>query len=141
MARTEENLAFSERLKQALSRHPRKIETATKLGLEFNLVHHESVTNQAAQKWMTGLAKPSPDKIETLARMCNVSAQWLRFGIPEIRQEAGQSQAVPGSVIAPTSDELDLLGRYRLLSEHQQGLITELIEQLAMEREMWVSPD
>lgn len=140
MARTPDNLAFAQRLKQALKRSPKKIETPSELALQFNLNHPgNQITNQAAQKWLAGDNKPSPDKIETLAAMLNVSVQWLRYGIPESRpaQRGQSSTKAATNNDAATPTESQLLGRYRLLSEHQQGLITDLIEQLALDREMW----
>lgn len=140
MARTDDNLAFAQRLKQALKRSSKKIETPSELALQFNLQHRGAqITNQAAQKWMAGDNKPSPDKIETLATMLNVSPQWLRYGIPEQRP-AHQSPSLQKDAtdrVAPTQEELRLLARFRLLSEHQRHLVVELIEQFALDREMW----
>ncbi|WP_153145313.1 helix-turn-helix domain-containing protein [Dechloromonas sp. H13] len=143
MARTQDNLAFADRLKQALKRSPKRIETPSELALQFNLQHPGSqITNQAAQKWLAGDNKPSPDKIDTLANMLGVSVQWLRYGIPESRpaQRGSSSNRAATKQDAPTATELQLLNRYRLLSEHQQGLIAELIEQITLDREMWITP-
>lgn len=140
MARTQDNLAFAGRLKQALKRSPKKIATPSELALQFNLSHPGSqITNQAAQKWMAGDNKPSPDKIETLAAMLNVSAQWLRYGIPEPRaaQRESSSHRTATNHDAATATEMQLLDHYRLLSEHQQNLVADLIEQLALERKVW----
>ena len=140
MARTPDNLAFANRLKQALKRSPKKIETPSELALQFNLNHSgNQITNQAAQKWMVGDNKPSADKIETLAAMLSVSVQWLRYGIPETRptQRGSSSAKAATKRDAPAPAELALLDRYRVLSEHQQGLVADLIEQLALDREMW----
>jgi len=140
MARTQDNLAFAGRLKQALKRSPKKIETPSELALQFNLSHQGSqITNQAAQKWMAGDNKPSPDKIETLATMLDVSAQWLRYGIPESRaaQRGSSSHRTATNQDIPTATEMQLLDHYRLLSEHQQNLVADLIEQLALERKVW----
>ena len=70
MTQPDEKQAFSLRLKQALKRSAKKIDTPTELALQFNLRHqNDSITVQAAQKWMTGKARPAVDKIETLAAM------------------------------------------------------------------------
>lgn len=46
-----EKTAFAERLKLALTRSSKKIETATELALQFNLRHpNDPVTQQAVQK-------------------------------------------------------------------------------------------
>lgn len=137
MARNPDNQAFAERLKQALTRGPRKIDSPSELALQFNLSHPGSqITNQAAQKWLSGASQPTPDKIDTLAAMLNVSAQWLRYGIPEARPTAKlQDTELPDTL---TPGDQRLLQRFRLLSEHQKHLVTELVEQLALDRDMWL---
>jgi len=139
MAKNLDNIEFSARLRQALSRLPNKVDTPTKLAIEFNLIHHESVSNQAVQKWMTGLSKPSREKIETLARMCGVSAQWLRFGIAESHP---RKSGAPGTLPSPHSKSLSateqaLLDNYRLLPQVQQELVSGITEQLAMTLKIW----
>lgn len=143
MPSQDEKQAFSLRLKQALKRSPKKIDTPAELALQFNLRHqNESITAQAAQKWLSGLARPTPDKIETLAAMLSVSAQWLRYGIAEERPPVtagskAQSRNTPAAAIQPTADEIQLLGRIRILSEHRRNLVHEIVEQFALEQEMW----
>jgi transcriptional regulator with XRE-family HTH domain len=129
MAFNPETKAFAERLKLALTRGPRQIRTPTELALCFNLNHAgQQVTNQAVQKWLAGRSKPSPEKIETLARLCRVSAQWLRYGIPETPEVPASAPVVaPGLLPA----EQELLERFRLLSAHQRHLVAELVTQLA----------
>lgn len=139
MAKNLDNMEFSARLRQALSRLPNKVDTPTKLAIEFNLIHHESVSNQAVQKWMTGLSKPSREKIETLARMCGVSAQWLRFGIAESHP---RKSSAPGTLASPHSKSLSateqtLLDNFRLLPQVQQELVSGVTEQLAMTLKIW----
>lgn len=141
MARNEETLAFAQRLRQALGRSAKRIETPAELALQFNLHHTGSqITNQAAQKWLAGASRPSPEKFATLAKMLDVSAQWLRYGIPETRPDTSRSTPVASTDRQPTAPELALLSRYRLLTAYQQDLIADLIEQLALDREMWASP-
>lgn len=141
MSSPDEKQAFSLRLKQALKRSQKKIDTPAELALQFNLRHHnESITPQAAQKWLSGNARPTPDKIATLAEWLNVSAQWLRFGISE---KIPAQPARPLSKKAATShdafsdDETKLILRFRSLSAHRRYLVTEIIEQFALEQEMW----
>lgn len=139
MARNQDNLEFSERLHQALTRLPQRADTATKLAIEFNLVHHEPVTNQAVQKWLSGQSKPSRDKIETLARMCGVSVQWLRHGIPESRSVQASSPTPATNQDARTRTEQQLLENFRLLTQVQQELLSGMAEQLAMNQRIWVA--
>ena len=134
---TDEKLAFTKRLKIALKRSNKKTTTPAELALQFNLRHpNESITAQAAQKWLTGGAKPTSDKIETLAKWLVVSPHWLRYGsangeqaIPPVRQTKTQS-----NTNATLSDsEISIISQYRQLSDHQKNLIADLIEQLAAE--------
>lgn len=95
---------------------------------------------QAAQKWLTGQARPTPDKIETLAAWLNVSAQWLRYGIAEDRPTV-TAKKLPksrGEAPAPlTKDEALFLGRIRAMPEHRRNLVIEIVEQFSLEQEMW----
>lgn len=142
MPSLDEKQAFSLRLKQALKRNPKKIDTATELALNFNLRHTTGpITTQAAQKWLTGQALPTIDKIATLADWLNVSLQWLRFGIAEQRPPAvgiaKTSTAKNVPVAPPSPDELKLLATLRAMPEHRRNLIIELVGELGLEQEMW----
>jgi transcriptional regulator with XRE-family HTH domain len=138
----DEKQAFAARLKQALKRSPKKVVTATDLSIQFNLRHqNEPITVQAAQKWLAGQARPTIDKIETLAEWLNVSVQWLRYGIAEERQSITTGRKAQkgkaAAAIQPTDDELRLIARIRTLSEHRRYLVNEIVEQFALEQEMW----
>jgi len=138
----DEKQAFAARLKQALKRSPKRVDTPAQLALQFNLRHpDESISPQAAQKWLTGQARPTLDKIETLAEWLNVSAQWLRYGIAEDRPVATvgrKAQKGRGSAaIQPTDEELKLLARLRNLPDHRRYLVNEIVEQFSLEQEMW----
>lgn len=133
--------SFALRLKQALKRSKKKVETPTQLALEFNLRYKaEPISNQTAQKWLAGHTRPTPDKIETLAEWLKVSPQWLRYGISE---KMPPQTARPLSKKAATNrdafsdDEVELILRMRSLSEHQRYLIAETVEQFALNLEMW----
>jgi transcriptional regulator with XRE-family HTH domain len=130
-----EKAAFAERLRTALKRAKKSIHTAAQLAHEFNLRYEgEGVTEQACQKWLTGKARPSADKIETLAAITGVTAYWLKNGSPPPKT---QKKAAPlPRLTSLTDDEVAHLTRLRTLSEHQARLIKELTEQLATEREL-----
>lgn len=139
----DEKQAFSERLKLALTRCSRKIDTAVELALQFNLRHpNDPITPQAAHKWLTGKARPTLDKIATLAEWLNVSPHWLRHG-PQVVSERQCIQAARESTsqnpnTEPLADtEIQLIIRLRTLSDHQRRLVAELVDQLALEREAW----
>ena len=138
-----DKLAFAERLHIALKRGAKNVNTAAELATQFNLRHpNEPITAQAAQKWLTGKAFPTPDKIETLANWLNVSAHWLHHGpAPQLpqRQNAStkrQTKSQANTIDVLTEKETKVLKRLRQLSEHQFFLISELVDQLAVEHEM-----
>jgi len=136
----DEKKAFASRLKQALGRSPKKVSSATDLSIQFNLRHpRESITVQAAQKWLNGTARPTTDKIETLAEWLKVSAQWLRYGIAEEKPHTErQTKIVAGQSVGEISeDEYSLLAKLRLLSEHRRLLILDLVDQLSLDQDMW----
>jgi transcriptional regulator with XRE-family HTH domain len=141
MPSQQDKTAFSQRLKQALKRSPKKIDSPTELALNFNLRHRgDPVTPQAAQKWLAGTSLPTYEKIATLADWLNVSLQWLRYGIAEDKpvakapRKALKAKAIPS---VPTADELKLLTALRAMPEHRRNLVLEIVEQFSLEQEMW----
>ena len=141
MPTAEEKIEFSNRLKQALKRSPKKIETATELALNFNLRHSsDPITTQAAQKWLTGRALPTIDKIATLASWLNVPLQWLRFGLAEDRPPDSTRRVPktkPAAPVSPSKEELRLLEALRAMPEYRRNLVHELVEQLSLDQAMW----
>jgi transcriptional regulator with XRE-family HTH domain len=138
----DEKLAFAERLKLALKRSKKKVETPTDLALQFNLRHHnDPITQQAAQKWLSGKSRPTADKMKTLAEWLNVSAQWLRHGIPETKPtKTAKTSSLSIATDRATLDaeEQKLINRIRILPEHQRNLVYEIVEQFAIEQEIWI---
>jgi transcriptional regulator with XRE-family HTH domain len=137
----DEKLAFSDRLKLALKRSKKKIDSPSDLALQFNLRHSlDPVTAQAAQKWLNGKASPTLDKIETLASWLNVSPQWLRYGIPEAKPTKPSkplSKTSASNHVAPNTAELKLIFRIRNLPESRKQLVLEIVEQFSIEQEIW----
>jgi transcriptional regulator with XRE-family HTH domain len=134
---TDEKIAFTKRLKLALKRSNKKITTPAELALQFNLRHpNESVSPQAVHKWLTGKAKPTTDKIATLADWLTVSPHWLSFGSAageQLMPDMRQNKTHKNTPAALSDSELNLLVQMRRLSTHQQSIIAELVEQLAAE--------
>jgi len=139
MPELDEKKAFAARLKQALKRSSKRIETASELATQFNLRHHaEPITAQAAQKWLTGTARPTVDKIKTLADWLDVSEQWLRFGVTDTKRSRPSKGAKPtDQPIQPTAEELELLRRLRGLSAYRRQLVHGVIEQFSLDAEIW----
>ncbi|MES2972517.1 MAG: transcriptional regulator [Pseudomonadota bacterium] len=134
-----EKKEFSERLKQALGRSRKRIQTPTELANAFNLrFHGESVTPQSAHKWLAGITVPTPDKIETLAEMLKVPNQWLRFGIADAPKSPAKATAKShGKSVVPTADELQLIARLREMPPHRRKLLLDLVTDLSLEFEAW----
>lgn len=146
MLTADEKHAFAQRLLLALKRSKKKIDGPAALALQFNLRHHnESITPQAAYKWLHGIALPSPDKINTLAEWLNVSPHWLRFGPDDVAKAAKANRTASANKVMESSgtyealnaEEKKLLARLRGISEHQRHLVQELVEQLALQSEVW----
>lgn len=135
----DEKKAFAERLKSALKQLPKSIETATDLAHYFSLKHkNDPITPQGAQRWLQGTAFPRPDKLQTLADWLNVSAHWLKNGPPPPPKKAvAGKRSQPGQPGQLNEKEARLLAKLRSLSEHQAYIVAELIDQLALEREIW----
>lgn len=138
MSELDEKKAFATRLRQALKRSSKRIETASELAIQFNLRHPaEPITPQAAQKWLTGSARPTADKIKTLAAWLDVSEQWLRFGVTDMKRPRQPTQPQGAETIVPTEEELELVGRLRRLSAYRRQLIEGVIEQFSLDQEIW----
>lgn len=139
MPELDEKKAFAARLKQALKRSSKRIDTASELATQFNLRHPaEPITPQAAQKWLMGSARPTVDKIQTLADWLDVSEQWLRFGVTDMkRSRPTKGGKADDEQIHPTAHEFELLRRLRGLSAYRRQLIEGLIEQFSLDGEVW----
>lgn len=121
---------YAQRLKVALKRSPKPIATAAELAREFSLRHQqESITPQAAQKWLTGKAKPRYEKSVTLATWLGVSPEWLHYG--EVGRPTQNDEQVVLDNIKLTEPEALLIARLRLLSRHQQELLAAIVEEFA----------
>ncbi|MDG6896024.1 helix-turn-helix domain-containing protein [Volucribacter amazonae] len=86
---------FSERLKIALAMLYSQPLKTSDIATRFNLRHpNEPVTQQAVHKWLNGLAIPSMDKIETLAKWLQVKPEWLRYGISDEQEQSALDEAL-----------------------------------------------
>jgi transcriptional regulator with XRE-family HTH domain len=139
----DEKHPFAERLKQALKRSRKTVETATDLALQFNLRHpNDAITPQAAQKWLAGKSRPTADKMNTLATWLNVSVQWLRHCIPEAKPATPAKTVLQNQTaerLTLDAEEQKLIQRLRNLPEHRRKLVYEITEQFAMGQEIWLN--
>jgi hypothetical protein len=127
---------FALRLDQALRQRGRK-PGPTALEREFNLRYRgPPISVHAARKWLRGLAVPTQDKLQVLARWLDVSEEWLRWG----HEPDGMSSRVhTGHHTPPTAsqrrasylqDDLSLQQDWRLLDARNQALVKSIIEVL-----------
>jgi transcriptional regulator with XRE-family HTH domain len=137
MIAEQEKIEFSQRLNLAILHSLKRALTAPDLAIQFNLRHkQEPVTSQAAYKWLSGKAKPTNDKIDTLAQWLNVSSHWLKFGAPpegDIKLFSGVHTSTPTGKTSSNlkGNEKELLALFNLLNERQQTLVSTLLKELA----------
>ncbi|STZ75778.1 transcriptional regulator [Bergeriella denitrificans] len=85
----QEKTDFSLRLQTALKLAGLSSLSNANLANRFNLRHpNQPVSTQAFHYWLVGRSIPTPDKIDTLAKWLNTSADWLRYGRAD--SETGQ---------------------------------------------------
>lgn len=84
LEKSDERVAFSDRLQKTLARREYKPESPTTLAREFNARFSGSpITVHAARKWLVGEAIPTQEKVRALAQWLGVTPEWLRFGTGE----------------------------------------------------------
>jgi transcriptional regulator with XRE-family HTH domain len=122
MSSSEERLAFSQRLRQALQNADHSPSSPTHLAREFNR-HFDgrAVTTHAARKWLQGESIPTQEKLRALASWLDVPADWLRFGSLELRKEG----AAPASLF-----EKKLNAQLQQLDEYHRTLVYEFARML-----------
>ena len=136
MKKLDDKQAFAARLRQALKRSPKKIETATDLAVQFSLRHSATaITTQSAHKWLTGKSRPTADKLKTLATWLDVSPTWLLYGTAD--RSKAPSQPKESQPIVPTAEELQMIEKVRSLPESRRQLVQEIIEICQLDAEVW----
>lgn len=132
---------FSLRLREALEQRGKK-PSPTTLEREFNLRYRgQPITMHAARKWLHGLALPTQDKLEVLARWLDVPIDWLRWGSNLDATAMGRSSAGHTTGASPmlarqnlaaytVQEESSLLQDWRLLDSRNQQLVRSIIELL-----------
>ncbi len=120
MNSSQERLAFSERLQQALRNAEYSPNSPTQLAREFNMrFSGNPVTVHAARKWLQGESIPTQEKLRALASWLDVPADWLRFGNAEIRKGA-----------APASIDAKAIALLQQLDDHHRSIAHEMLRVL-----------
>ena len=121
MTSTDERHQFSERLQQALRSAEYSPDSPTQLAREFNTRFvGQPVTVHAARKWLMGESIPTQEKLRSLAKWLNVTAEWLRFGTANTNNSNSSLNNSDAKIIASL----------RQLDEGNQQLVFEFIRLL-----------
>jgi transcriptional regulator with XRE-family HTH domain len=121
MTSTDERHQFSERLQQALRSAEYSPDSPTQLAREFNTrFSGQPVTVHAARKWLMGESIPTQEKLRSLAKWLNVTAEWLRFGTANTNNSNSSLNNSDAKIIASL----------RQLDEGNQQLVFEFIRLL-----------
>ncbi|STZ63241.1 Uncharacterised protein [Moraxella lacunata] len=113
---------FSKRLKYALEQ--RSLSTSpTFVRNAFNERYAGNpVSIQTVSNWLSGVAIPSQDKLQTLAHWLSVDSHWLRFGevYPPIK----------GSLPNLSSGQIEVALGFAMLTPMHQKIVADLITSL-----------
>lgn len=131
---------FALRLREALQQRGKK-PSPTALEREFNLRYRgQPITMHSARKWLLGLAIPTQDKLEVLARWLDVSIDWLRWGNgpDDINRRIQSGNAMTASSVMARQEraaysiqeEGSLVQDWRLLEPRNKQLVRSIIELL-----------
>lgn len=121
MTSTDERHQFSERLQQALRSAEYSPDSPTQLAREFNArFTGQPVTVHAARKWLMGESIPTQEKLRSLAKWLNVTAEWLRFG----------TASTNNSNTSLNSSDAKIIASLRQLDEENRQLVFEFIRLL-----------
>lgn len=121
MTSTDERHQFSERLQQALRSAEYSPDSPTQLAREFNArFTGQPVTVHAARKWLMGESIPTQEKLRSLAKWLNVTAEWLRFG----------TASANNTNTSLNSSDAKIITSLRQLDEENRQLVFEFIRLL-----------
>jgi transcriptional regulator with XRE-family HTH domain len=121
MTSTDERQQFSERLQQALRSAEYSPDSPTQLAREFNArFTGQPVTVHAARKWLMGESIPTQEKLRSLAKWLNVTAEWMRFG----------TASANNSNSSLNSSDAKIIASLRQLNEENRQLVFEFVRLL-----------
>jgi transcriptional regulator with XRE-family HTH domain len=108
MNSSQERLAFSDRLQQALRNAEYSPNSPTQLAREFNgRFKGHPVTVHAARKWLQGESIPTQEKLRALASWLDVPADWLRFGNGHTQKGGGADTSMIDQKATALLNQLD----------------------------------
>ena len=123
MEKHTEKIAFSERLKDELSKRGWPKTSPTWLAREFNIRYSgQSVSVQTANNWLSGASIPNQDKLQILAAWLEVSTHWLRFG------ENPEPLKLTSPNLSTSYDLADITTKIAQLTVQQQKIINDVID-------------
>lgn len=123
MDKRSEKIAFSERLKDELSKRGWPKTSPTWLAREFNIRYSgQSVSVQTANNWLSGASIPNQDKLQILAAWLEVSTHWLRFG------ENAEPLKLTSPNLSTSYDLADITTKIAQLTVQQQKIINDVID-------------
>jgi hypothetical protein len=129
MTLADEKQGFSKRLKEAIRRARVDVDSPTLIAREFNLRYQGNpVSTQAVRKWLAGKALPSQDKIRALGLWLDVSAQWLRFG--EVDRKEERQPAVRQETASYRLDHGWPSRKFELLNDTHRRMVVEMVHAL-----------
>lgn len=128
MSLADEKSAFSKRLKESLRKADVDPRSSTRVAREFNLRYPgDPISNQAVRKWLEAESLPSQDKLRALALWLDVSAQWLRFGDSERKDERAGARQETGTYKADINWSPK---KFEMLNDAHKKMIVEMVHAL-----------
>ena len=131
-------ITFASRLRHQLQLKGKK-DSPTTLAREFNLRWRGvPVTSNAVRKWLQGESMPTMDKMEVLANMLGVTADWLRWGDEKqtLTQYPGRTRTMYALNEPQPLENMEkaVIQDYRLLNTSNQKIVFSLMEIMLKEQ-------
>ena len=121
---SDERLAFSRRLQQAMRAAGHEPRPAVLFRLFNARYPGRSVSFQSTSRWLGGRSLPEQDKLQVLAELFAVEPQYLRFG------DARRVAETPGQWNALAPRERAVVEAFLALPAAQRELVGELVRAL-----------
>ena len=128
MSLADEKSAFAKRLKESLRKADVDPRSSTRVAREFNLRYPgDPISTQAVRKWLEAESLPSQDKLRAIALWLDVSAQWLRFGDSERKDDRPSARQETG----PYKSEINWSPKkFEALNDVHKKMVVEMVHAL-----------